>query len=443
VDGVFENVSPRKRHRRAFAIAAAVVAAVGGALFLAQDKSTLRVRSALGASDPRFAAYLATHLNAPVTRGNRITVLQNGDEIYPAMLDAIRNARERVAFESYIFSGAISETFIQALTDAARRGLDVRVVLDAVGVALPPARLRERLEQSGAGLVWFNTLGPWTIDKTNYRTHRKLLVVDSMVAFTGGAGVADQWFGHAQDPDHWRDTQFRVEGPAAAALEAAFFENWTESGGEPPSVGELRRDASESIEPGRDAPEPGALGDAPSVTVWSNASEGINDVKLMYLYAVAAARHTIDIESPYYLPDASFQYVLDAASRRGVRIRVLTDGDVTDTRSVKSASRGKYAALLAMGGQVYEFQPTMMHAKVMVVDRVVSLFGTANFDNRSFELNDEVAIAVADPGLAASLTWAIEQDLTRSKTWTPEEWRQRPLYARATEKFWGLFAEMF
>jgi cardiolipin synthase len=406
-----------------------VIAAVALLLFLAQDKSTLHVQSALRVEDPRFPFYLATQVNAPVLRGSTFDVLQNGDEIYPPMLEAIRNARHRVEFESYIFAGKLSETFTNALSDAARRGVQVRMVLDGFGVATQPAKLRKRLEESGVQVVWFNGLGTWTIDKANYRTHRKLLVADGSVAFTGGAGVDDKWLGHAEDKDHWRDTQFRVTGPAVATLEAAFFENWRESGGDPAPV--------------FDPPDAPAGQPLPAIAVWSNASEGPNDVKMTYLFAIAGAQQTIDIQSPYFLPDASFRRALDEARQRGVRIRVLTDGDVTDAKSVKSASRAQYAALLDAGDHVFEYQPTMMHVKVMVVDRRFSVFGTANFDNRSFELNDEVAIAADDPALAATLTRAFEQDLTRAKTWTAAQWRQRPFYARMLENFWRPFSEIF
>ena len=418
-----------RRHRKLLITLLVSVAAVAAILFLAQDKSTLKVQSALAVDDPRFPAYLAAQVNAPVTKGDSYTVLQNGVQILPAMLDAIKNARHRIQFESYIFSGAPADTFLQALIDAAGRGVQVRVVFDAFGVALPPERLQERLEQSGARLVWFNGLSPWTIEKTNYRTHRKLLVVDGTVAFTGGAGVGDHWVGNADTEEHWRDTQFRVTGPAVTAYEAAFFENWTEAGGDPA--------------PFFDPPELPEGEPHLSITVWSNASEGVNDVKLLYLFAIAGARRTLDIQSPYFLPDASFRLVLTAARERGVRIRVITDGDVTDTKSVKRASRAHYGEMLRAGDQIFEFQPTMMHAKVMVVDGHLSVFGTANFDNRSFETNDELAVAVADPALAATLTRAFEDDLKRSKTWTAEEWRRRPLYNKILEGFWALFAEIF
>ena len=418
-----------QRHRKLLTAVVIAVGAVAVLLFLAQDKSTLLIRSALRVGDPRFISYLATEINAPVSRGNQYTVLQNGDEIFPPMLDAIGKARQRVEFESYIFSGTLADRFSDALIAAAERGVEVRIVLDAFGVPISPAKLRDRLEQSGVHLVWFNGLGTWTIDKANFRTHRKLLVVDGSVAFTGGAGVADKWLGHAESKDHWRDTQFRVTGPAVATLEAAFFENWSEAGGDPA--------------PFFDPPQSAKGGDSPSISVWSNASEGTNDVKLMFLFAIAGAQRTIDIQSPYFLPDASFRRSLAEARQRGVRIRVLTDGDITDTTSVKSASRAQYDALLAAGDQIFEFQPTMMHSKVMVIDGLLSLVGTANFDNRSFELNDEVAIAVSDSELAARLTNAFEHDLVRSKALTLDQWRHRPVTSKLAEAFWSPFSEIF
>jgi cardiolipin synthase len=417
------------QHRKLLAVTLTCAIALAVLLFLAQDKSTLQIGSALHVDEPRFPAYLAMQMNAPITRGNQYTVLQNGDQIFPAMLEAINHASSRIEFESYIFSGSLADTFTDAFVDAARRGVQVRIVLDAFGVAMSPRKLRERLENSGAHMVWFNGLSTWTIDKANYRTHRKLLIADGSVAFTGGAGVADKWLGNADDERHWRDTQFRVTGPAVTTLEAAFFENWHEAGGDPA--------------PFFDPPDQPTTNPAASITVWSNASEGTNDVKLMFLFAIAGAQRTIDIQSPYFLPDASFRRSLSDARRRGVRIRVLTDGDVTDTKSVKSASRAQYEALLQAGDQIFEYRPTMMHSKVMVVDGVLSVVGTANFDNRSFELNDEVAIAVFDPNLSRTLTDVFEQDLARSTALTVENWRQRSLTSRILEEFWRPFSEIF
>jgi cardiolipin synthase len=303
------------------------------------------------------------------------------------------------------------------------------MVLDALGVSMPPKRLKQRIEDAGGHLVWFNGLSTWTIEKTNYRTHRKLLIVDGSVAFTGGAGVADHWSGNADANDHWRDTQFRITGPSVETLEAAFFENWIESGG----------DAAPIFDP----PDPARGPPSPAVTVWSNASEGVNEVKLMYLYAIASARNSIDLASPYIILDSSTRLVIQEALNRGVRVRVLTDGHITDAKPVKYASRHEYDRLMTAGARIYEYQPTMMHAKVMVADGLVSVIGTPNFDNRSLELNDEVAIAVVDADFAQRLTRSFDRDVSRSQTWTVDEWRRRPVYSKALELFWAPFAETF
>jgi cardiolipin synthase len=201
-------------------------------LFIAQDPRTLRVASAFGATDAEFPAYLATLINAPITRGDAYEVLQNGDEFYPAMLAAIRGATRKIQLETYnFFKGEMGEAFTNALSDAAGRGVTVQLVLDSFGASDPPPQFDERIKKHGGTVLWFNPVSPWTIESTNTRTHRKLLVVDGAVAFTGGAGISDTWMGRAQDKDHWRDTQFRVTGPAVRLLEASFFENWLEAGG--------------------------------------------------------------------------------------------------------------------------------------------------------------------------------------------------------------------
>jgi cardiolipin synthase len=407
-----------------------VALVVASALFLAQDARTVRVQSALGAGDPAFPDYVATLVGAPITRGDAYRVLQNGDEIYPAMLAAIAGATRRIAFESFNFtSGDAAERFIEALGAAARRGVVVRVVLDAIGTVPPPPRVDERLREARVELAWFNKFGVWTFENSNYRTHRKLLIVDGQVAFTGGAGVADHWLGHAQDEDHWRDTQFQIAGPVVRLLEASFYENWVESGG--------------ADSPELDLYEPGRATGAESIVIWSNATGGVSNVKLLYLYSIAAARSSIDIQSPYFILDSSVRAALAAARGRGVRLRILTDGDITDATSVKHASRREYQELLDNGTRIFEYQPTMMHVKAMVVDGVWTVFGSANFDNRSLELNDEITVAVADADLAAALTTAFERDLRHSREIVSAEWRQRPWHRKLRERFWGLFGEVF
>ena len=280
-------------------------------------------------------------------------------------------------------------------------------------------------------LVWFNPVGMWTVEATNNRTHRKLLIVDGEVGFTGGVGVADHWLGDARNEKEWRDTQFEITGPVVQALEACFYENWVEAGGtEAPPIGPAPPSAPV---PGEDI----------SIVVWSNPTVGVSNVKLLYLYSIDAARQTIDIQSPYFVLDGSVRQALTRARERGVSIRVLTDGEHTDTKSVKHASRNEYAELIEAGDRVFEYQPTMMHTKAMVIDRRWSIFGSANFDNRSLELNDEITIAADDPSLAATLSAAFDADLARSKEWTAEDWSRRPWHWKLREQFWGLFGEVF
>jgi cardiolipin synthase A/B len=410
-----------------------VFLSVAAFLWLLQDPQTLRVRSPVAAGDDDFPEYVASLMGAAVSTGDSFEVLQNGDEIFGAMLDAVRDARRRISFESFIYSdGEVSRRFTEAFAAASRRGVQVRIVLDGYGARDLPRDTVRALEDAGVTLVWFNNVRPWTIDRVNYRTHRKVLVVDGEVAFTGGVGLADHWQGRAQGPEHWRDTQFRVRGPAVRALEASFYENWIESGGS-----EVPRLDPEPAE------RPSATPGTRTTVAWSNYSGGASNVKLLYLLSIAAARHSIDIQSPYVVLDRSTRWSLSEARARGVRVRVLTDGDHTDAGPVLAASRADYDWLLEQGVVIAEYQPTMMHVKVMVVDGTWSVFGTANFDNRSLELNDELVVASHDPRLAATLTRAFEDDLAHSQVLDLDGWRGRPLWHRAYERFWALFGELF
>ncbi len=405
------------------------VALTGLFLLLAQDQETLTIESPVAVSDPRFAEYVASLVGAPVERGDAYTVLRNGDEAFPQMLEAVQQAERRINFESFIYEdGAVGDKFTAALAAAAERGVTVRVVLDAVGGELSQAS-QDRLVSAGVQVTWFNTLRPWTLEEANYRTHRKVLAVDGEVAFTGGMGLADHWLGHAQSPEHWRDTQFKVTGPAVRALEASFYENWLEAGG---------RSA-----PALDPEQPPQAIDARSVVVWSNPTGGASNVKLLFLLSIAGARKQIDVQSPYFILDESTRWSFDEARKRGVRVRILTDGDVTDAKPVKDASREEYQKLLDAGFEIYEYQPSMMHVKAMIVDGVWNVFGSANFDNRSFELNDELTVAAQSRDLAAALTRDFEADMAKSKKLDAEEWRKRPLWQKAREFFWAQFGEVF
>jgi cardiolipin synthase len=405
------------------------IGVTGALLLLAQDQDTIRVQSPIAAEDPNFTDYVASLVGVPITSGDTFKVLRNGVEVFPPMLDAIRNAKTRISFETFIYEdGIVGDQFTQALADAARRGVTVRIVLDAIGGGLS-SESRKELTDAGASVVTFNTIAPWTLEETNYRTHRKVVVIDGELAFTGGIGLADHWLGNADAEDHWRDTQIRITGPAVRALEASFWENWLESGG--------------LTVPALDAEAPPQGSDAQTMVVWSNPTGGASRVKLLFLLALAGARHTIDIQSPYVLLDESTRWSLSDARGRGVRVRILTDGEVTDAKPVKYSSREGYQALLEQGIEIYEYEPTMMHVKALVVDGIFSLAGSANFDNRSFELNDELTIAVTDRTLAGDLLRDFEHDLSRSKQIRLEQWRNRGLLEKSREWFWGMFGEIF
>jgi cardiolipin synthase len=398
-------------------------------LLLAQDQETLTVQSPVAAADPRFAEYLGSLVGAAVEPGDRYEVLRNGDEVFPPMLEAIRQARRRVSFESFIYEdGVVGDQFTNEFVKAAQRGVEVRVVLDGFGASLSDES-EKKLTDAGVQVVWFNLVRPWSLEEANYRTHRKVLVVDGEVAFTGGLGLADHWLGHAQSPEHWRDTQFKVQGPAVRGLEASFYENWLESGG--------------LSAPALDPRQPPQNTGAQSVVVWSNPTGGASNVKLLYLLSIAGAREQIDIQSPYFILDESTRWSLNAAVERGVRVRVVTDGDVTDAKPVKDASRDGYQALLDAGIEIYEYEPTMMHVKAMVVDGVWSVIGSANFDNRSFELNDELTVGVQDRELADALTRDFEADIKKSIKLEAAAWRERPLWQKAREWLWSHYGELF
>jgi len=389
------------------------------------------VRSAFAADDPRSAAYFAALVGSDLSRGNRYDVLTNGDQMFPPMLEAIENAKRRISFEGFVYeSGEIGDRFTAALEKAAQRGVKVYIVLDWIGASSMDEADVARLKQAGCHVADFNPTSWYELEELNYRTHRKILVVDGEIGFTGGAGVADQWLGNAQDPDHWRDTHVRVRGPLVRTLEGAFFENYIESAGAV-TVPELDDDI------------PPAGNEAASMVAASSANSGSTDLKRLYLLLIGSARRTIDIASPYFVLDESTRWSFQDAVARGVKIRILTEGDITDAMSVKYASRHAYEQLMSLGVELYEYQPTMMHAKVLVVDGVWSTFGSANFDNRSFELNDELNVAVADQALAARFLQDFKQDLTRSQQLTLETWRKRPFIDKARERFWSFFAEVF
>jgi cardiolipin synthase A/B len=397
----------------------------------AADPATLKLQSASPADAPSFAGYVAAVTSSPATSGDRFVQLINGRQMVPAMLEAIAAARQRVNFYTYIFEpGEAADIFRTAFVDAARRGVRVTIVVDAFGASNMPDDYERSLEDAGCVVKQFRPFRWYSIQEVNYRNHRKLLVVDGATAFIGGAGIADHWLGDAQDADHWRDTQFRVDGPSVAYLEAAFYAALAETSTT------VRPEAAAA---GEGAPDPQAT----QAVVVTSSPGGSGAIKRLYLMSIAAAQRSIDITSPYFIADDSSDWAIEEARRRNVAIRILVEGDQTDAKPVKWASRAGYERLLDKGVEIYEYQPTMMHAKTLIVDGVWSVIGSANFDNRSLDMNDELNLGVQDRAFAAALQRSFEADLTRAKRIVPDQWRARPLHSRLNEQLWNLFSELF
>jgi cardiolipin synthase len=420
-----------KRHHKFAFWTVVVLAIVGTLLAIAQDQQTLKIESAHGADNALFPPYVAAVLGAHPTGGNTYAVLTNGDQIFPSMLAAVNAAQRRVSFETYIFNkGTVGRQFTDAFIAAAKRGVVVQLVVDAMGSSKIPKEWQDELKAAGVKMGEFGQTKWYSLEELNYRTHRKILVVDGRVGFTGGVGLDDQWLGNAQDKEHWRDTMVRLEGPVVRLMEGAFNENFIETlGPVTPVVDPLVQVPAEPFDF--------------AMVLRSSPTGGSNDLKRLYLLSIAAARRTLDISTPYLVTDESSDWSLEQAVKRGVKIRILVEGDLTDAKPVKYASRYAYQRLLDLGIEIYEYQPTMMHAKTMIVDGTWSMFGSANFDNRSLELNDEMNVAVSDPGLAARLLQDFEQDLPRARKLNPDEWRRRSFLEKTREHFWSYFGEIF
>jgi cardiolipin synthase len=371
--------------------------------------------------DPRFRHELSTLLGPPIVDGNRVANFENGEKIFPAMLAAIRGAQHSINFETYIYwSGDIGREFADALIERSQAKVPVHVLVDWIGSQKMDDVLVHRMEQAGVRIERYHPLHWYHLVRMNNRTHRKLLVVDGKVGFTGGVGIADQWEGDAQDHEHWRDSHYRIEGPAVAQMQAAFMDNWIKTTGHV-----LRGEAY--------FPPLKPLGDAAGQVFTSSPSGGADSMLLMYLLAISSAVKTIDLSASYFVPDDLTLRVLNDALRRGVRVRIIVPGDDIDTEIVRKASRASWGLLLATGAQIYEYQPTMFHCKTLIVDGLLTSVGSTNFDMRSFRLNDEANLNVYDAAFARQLTEVFEQDLKHTKQITFENWLHRPLTEKILE----------
>jgi cardiolipin synthase len=342
------------------------------------------------------------------------------------MLAAIRSAQKSVSFETYIYwEGTIGREFTEALSERARAGVKVHVLLDWIGSMKIDDASLDAMRRAGVEVHRYHKPVWWKLARLNNRTHRKLLIVDGKVGFTGGVGIADKWRGHAQDPDHWRDSHFRVEGPVVGQMQAVFNDNWTKATG--------------AVLDGPDYfPALTAKGDMPAQMFSSSPTGGSESMHLMYLLAITAARRTIHLSNSYFVPDELAIKALIAAAKRGVDVRIITPGPVIDSDVVRAASRERWGELLAAGIKMAEYQPTMYHVKALIVDSLLVSVGSTNFDNRSFILNDEANLNVLDPGFAKQQEAVFEDDWKHARPITLQAWQNRPF----TEKVGGMLADL-
>ncbi|MBW3664393.1 MAG: cardiolipin synthase B [Actinobacteria bacterium] len=371
---------------------------------------------------PEFDHFLEGMTGEPVRPGNRVEVYRNGREIFPAMLEAIAQAERSILFATYIYwRGEIARRFADVLSSRSREGVEVRVLLDAVGASRMRDGLARQMGSAGCRIEWFRPPKWHTIHRFDNRTHRKILVCDGRVAFTGGVGIAEQWTGDAQDPDHWRDTHLRIDGPSARGLVAGFQENWAE--------------ATRELLGGANVPDIEPYSDGVAVHVArSSARHGTSEIQHVFHAAIACARERIRLTTAYFAPDRSFVDGLIQAAERGVDIQILTNGRNAKSEVVRQAGQRRYEALLEAGVRVFEYTPTLLHAKVLTVDGRWSSVGSVNLDHRSFALNDELNASVSDGGVAGVLDRHFDDDRDRSEEIDLERWRARGALPRLKER---------
>ena len=378
-------------------------------------------------ADPQFVRSMSVLLGPALEPGNRVDTLVNGKQIFPAMLGAIRAAKKSITFETYIYwKGEVGKQFADALAERAKNGVKVHVLLDWAGSHKMEQGSINEMGRAGVEILKHHQPHWYRVKTLNHRTHRKLLVIDGKVGFTGGVGIADQWDGNGEDPDHWRDTHFRIEGPVVAQLQGAFADNWTQASG--------------AVLHGEDYfPALSAAGTLPAQMFKSSIQGGALSMQLMYMLSLAAAKSSIDLSMAYFIPDAITMDHIVAALKRGVRVRIILPGEYNDSKLVRSASRSEWGRILEAGGEIYEYQPTMFHCKVLVVDNHWVSVGSTNFDARSFRLNDEANLNVYNRDFAARQSAQFEEDLKKSRRVTLQEWQGRPIYTKAWDNVVGFF----
>ncbi|HEY2021057.1 cardiolipin synthase [Paraburkholderia sp.] len=409
------------------ALVTLVIVLVIANLSSGEKKIEHKIQRLYKSDDPQFLRSMGLLLGPAVVPGNRFEMLLNGDRIFPSMLEGIRSARQTITFETFIYwSGDIGEQIARALADKAREGVAVHVLLDWVGSSKMNRRYLDMLHSAGAEVVKFHK-PHWTgLGRMNDRTHRKLLVIDGRIGFTGGVGIAPEWTGNAQDEKHWRDTHFRVTGPVVGHMQAVFMDNWVKATGNvlhgPAYFPDIDQEAK-------------GEGEGLAHMFSSSPSGGSDDMQLMYLMAITAATESLHLASAYFVPDKLTINAIVEAAKRGVKVRIITPGKRIDTHTVREASRACWGDLLKAGVEIFEYQPTMFHCKLLVVDEYLVSVGSTNFDSRSFKLNDEANLNIYDRDFAKQQTAAFADDIAKSQRVTLEAWTHRPFTEKLIEKF--------
>lgn len=398
---------------------------VGSAYFLLKNRSGTPYLEL----DPDALPHLAEDMQTlagitggTVMQGNACEILQNS-ALYPAMERDIQAARRTIHLETFVWTkGELERRFVELLSGKAREGVTVRLLIDAMGGSKADSKHLETMTKAGVQVALYCRPRWWNLRRFNHRTHRKLLVVDGAIGYTFGHGIADMWLGDGEDKDHWRDTAVRVEGPAVRELQTVFVQNWLEE--------------SKCVPAGPDCfPKLAAVGRSDAHVVSSTSGDAVSAVALLYTIAIASARREVIIQNPYFAPDDGVCELFAMMVERGVQLHLMVPGKHTDSPFVRRAGCHLYARLLEAGVRVYEFEPTLIHQKIVIVDEIWSHIGSTNFDARSLSLNEEVGIGIRDAALAKRLKAAFEADLQRSKELSLERWRKRSLPARIFDWF--------
>ena len=374
----------------------------------------------VGSPNYRRAAEALT--GSPISEGTEVEPLINGDRIFPALLEMIRGAEQTLCLETYVYwTGTIAEEVAAAVCERAEAGVQCKVLVDAVGALKMETDLLRRMGDAGATVVKFRPPKPYALRRLTNRTHRRLLIADGRVAMTGGVGIAEEWEGDAKGPDEWRDTHLLVRGPVVRGMTGAFAEHWLEA------TGEVL--AGEGFLPDID-PIPGGV---PSQAVRSNAGVGDTNAEAIYYLAIASAHRTLDLAAAYFVPRPAFIQALCEAADRGVEVRVVVPGSYIDKSMVRTAGRAAYDELLEGGVRIFEYKPTMFHVKTLSVDRQWATVGTVNFDNRSFQLHDEITLGVWSEDFARLLGESFDADVENSEEIEPGRWHERSPRQRLSE----------